>query len=100
MKKTITRAEIVNAIHNRVGLSRTEAYQILQEVLDEIINAAVAGETVKIANFATFHVRDKRVRLGRNPKTGEPIPIVARRVMTFKASKILKEDILEANSKG
>jgi integration host factor subunit alpha len=74
----------------------------VESVLDEICEAIVRGETVKLSSFATFHVRSKNERVGRNPKTGEEVPILPRRVMTFKASNVLKNRILRAHqsSKG
>ncbi|TIM62687.1 MAG: integration host factor subunit alpha, partial [Mesorhizobium sp.] len=66
-------------------------------VLDEICEAIVRGETVKLSSFATFHVRSKNERIGRNPKTGEEVPILPRRVMTFKSSNVLKNRILRAH---
>jgi integration host factor subunit alpha len=68
-------------------------------VIDEICDAIVRGETVKLSSFATFQVRSKNERVGRNPKTGEEVPILPRRVMTFKASNVLKNQILERHKK-
>jgi integration host factor subunit alpha len=100
--KTLTRADLAEAVYRKVGLSRTESAELVEAVLDEICEAIVRGETVKLSSFATFHVRDKNERIGRNPKTGEEVPILPRRVMTFKASNVLKSRILRShqNSKG
>ena len=100
--KTLTRADLAEAVYRKVGLSRTESAELVEAVLDEICEAIVRGETVKLSSFATFHVRDKNERVGRNPKTGEEVPILPRRVMTFKASNVLKSRILRShqNSKG
>jgi len=95
--KTITRADLAEAVYRKVGLSRTESAQLVEMVLDEICEAIVRGETVKLSSFATFQVRSKNERIGRNPKTGEEVPILPRRVMTFKASNVLKERILNAH---
>ncbi|WP_157014658.1 integration host factor subunit alpha [Mesorhizobium xinjiangense] len=95
--KTITRADLAESVYRNVGLSRTESAQLVEMVLDEICDAVVRGETVKISSFATFHVRDKNERIGRNPKTGEEVPILPRRVMTFKASNVLKNRILDSH---
>jgi integration host factor subunit alpha len=98
--KTLTRADLAEAVYRKVGLSRTESAELVEAVLDEICEAIVRGETVKLSSFATFHVRDKNQRVGRNPKTGEEVPILPRRVMTFKASNVLKGRILRAHQGG
>lgn len=95
--KTITRADLAEAVYRKVGLSRTESAQIVEMVLQEVCDAVVRGETVKLSSFATFQVREKNERIGRNPKTGEEVPILPRRVMTFKASNVLKNRILRAH---
>ncbi len=95
--KTLTRADLAEAVYRKVGLSRTESAQLVETVLDEICEAIVRGETVKLSSFATFQVRGKNERIGRNPKTGEEVPILPRRVMTFKASNVLKARILRAH---
>ncbi|MFN4271543.1 MAG: integration host factor subunit alpha [Aliihoeflea sp.] len=92
--KTITRADLAEAVYKKVGLSRTESAQLVEMVLEEICEAIVRGETVKLSSFATFQVRSKNERVGRNPKTGQEVPILPRRVMTFKASNVLKRRIL------
>lgn len=96
--KTVTRADLAEAVYRKVGLSRTESADLVELVLDEVCNAIVRGETVKLSSFATFHVRDKSQRIGRNPKTGQEVPILPRRVMTFKASAILKQRVIKGNS--
>jgi integration host factor subunit alpha len=95
--KTVTRADLAEAVYRKIGLSRTESAQIVEMVLQEVCDAIVRGETVKLSSFATFQVRDKNERIGRNPKTGEEVPISPRRVMTFKASNVLKNQILRAH---
>lgn len=95
--KTITRADLAEAVYRKVGLSRTESAQLVEMVLDEICNAIVQGESVKLSSFATFQVRAKNERIGRNPKTGEEVPILPRKVMTFKASNVLKSRIVQAH---
>ncbi|MBX3532583.1 MAG: integration host factor subunit alpha [Rhizobiaceae bacterium] len=95
--KTITRADLAEAVYRKVGLSRTESAQLVEMVIDEICDAIVRGESVKLSSFATFQVRSKNQRIGRNPKTGEEVPILPRRVMTFKASNVLKDRILESH---
>ncbi|MGB3502331.1 MAG: integration host factor subunit alpha [Mesorhizobium sp.] len=91
---TLTRADLAEAVYRKVGLSRTESAQLVEMVLDEICDAIVRGETVKVSSFATFQIRSKNERIGRNPKTGEEVPISPRKVMTFKASNVLKSRIL------
>ena len=95
--KTVTRADLSEIVYQRVGLSRTESAELVQSVLDEICDAAVRGETVKLAGFGSFVVRSKGERIGRNPKTGVEVPILPRRVMVFKPSNVLKSKI---NGKG
>lgn len=97
---TVTRADLAEAVYRNVGLSRTESAQLVEMVIDEICDAIVRGETVKLSSFATFQVRSKKERIGRNPKTGEEVPILPRRVMTFKASNVLKSRILESHQQG
>ena len=97
--KTITRADLAEAVYRKVGLSRTESAQLVESVLDEICDAIVRGETVKLSSFATFQVRSKNERIGRNPKTGQEVPILPRKVMTFKASNVLKGRIVDAHKK-
>ena len=96
----MTRADLAEAVCRKVGLLRTESAELVEAVLDEICEAIVRGEAVKLSSFATFHVRDKNERVGRNPKTGEKVPILPRRVITFKASKVMKGRILHRISKG
>ena len=95
--KTLARANLAEAVYRKVGLSRTESAELVEAVLDEICEAIVRGEVVKLSSFATFHVRDKNERVGRNPKTGEEVPILPRRVMTFKASKVMKGRIVRSH---
>jgi integration host factor subunit alpha len=85
--KTLTRADLLHAVYvTGPGLSRVEAKQIVEIAIDEVCSALETGETVKLRSFGTFHVRSKRPRVGRNPKTGKEYPITARRVLTFKPS--------------
>ena len=98
--KTLTRADLAEAVYRKVGLSRTESAQLVEMVIDEICDAIVRCETVKLSSFATFQVRGKNERVGRNPKTGQEVPILPRKVMTFKASNVLKQRILSAHKDG
>lgn len=91
--KTITRADLSEAVYREVGLSRNESAQMVESVLSHIADALVRGENVKISSFGTFVVRDKGPRIGRNPKTGEEVPIEPRRALVFRASHILKQRV-------
>ena len=99
MPKTITRADLHEAVYRKVGLSRSESSDMVESVLDEICDAAVRGETIKFSSFGTFKIRSKNERVGRNPKTGEEVPITPRRVMVFRPSNILKRRVLTGNRK-
>jgi integration host factor subunit alpha len=90
---TVTRADLCEAVYQKVGLSRTESAQLVETVLQEITDCLEKGETVKLSSFGSFIVRSKGERIGRNPKTGEEVPISPRRVMVFKPSNILKARI-------
>jgi len=90
---TVTRADLCEAVYQKVGLSRTESAQLVERVLQEITDCLEKGETVKLSSFGSFIVRSKGERVGRNPKTGEEVPISPRRVMVFKPSNILKARI-------
>ena len=90
---TVTRAQLGEAVYQEVGLSRNESAQLVELVLEEISGALVRGDGVKISSFGSFLVRSKGQRTGRNPKTGEEVPILPRRVLVFRASNILKDRI-------
>ena len=98
--KTLTRADLSEAVFRKIGLSRTESAQLVEMVLDEMCSTISSGESVKISSFGSFLVREKNERIGRNPKTGEEVPISPRRVAVFKPSNVLKDRILEGHSKG
>jgi len=91
--ETITRAHLSEAVYQEVGLSRNESADLVESVLDEMIGALVRGEMVKISSFGSFSVRQKGERIGRNPKTGEEVPILPRRVLVFRPSHVLKNRI-------
>lgn len=91
--KTLTRADLADAIHRDIGVSRQESAQLVEAVLDMISETLIKGETVKLSSFGSFQLRDKNGRVGRNPKTGEEVPIEPRRVLVFKPSQVLKERI-------
>lgn len=90
---TVTRAELSEAVYQEVGLSRNESADLVETVLNEVAGALVRGEMVKISSFGSFAVRQKGQRIGRNPKTGEEVPILPRRVLVFRASHVLKNRI-------
>lgn len=87
---TLTRADIAARINQQVGLSRNEAAGIVESILNHMSDALTEGENVKISGFGTFVLRDKAERIGRNPKTGVEVPILPRRVMTFRASQAMR----------
>ena len=91
--QTITRADLSEAVYQEVGLSRNESSALVETVLDEISDALAQGESVKISSFGSFAVRQKGQRVGRNPKTGQEVPILPRRVLVFRASHVLREKI-------
>lgn len=98
--KTVTRADLSEAVYQKLRLSRTEASNLVEQVLSEIGDTLVRGDTVKLSGFGTFTVRSKGERLGRNPKTGVEVPIEQRRVMVFKPSELLKAYINGGASDG
>ena len=89
-EKTLTRADLSEAVHRNVGLSRTESADLVKTTLDLISDALVSGQNVKLSSFGTFMVRQKSGRIGRNPKTGEEVPIEPRRVLVFRPSHTMK----------
>lgn len=91
--KTITRADIAEVLYREVGLSRKESGEILDMVLDEIVKELTAGGDVKLSSFGTFALRDKKPRVGRNPKTGVEAAISSRRVISFKPSQTMRSAI-------
>jgi integration host factor subunit alpha len=90
---TITRAHLAGSIYREIGLSRHDAISLVESILEEISTALSQGDVVKISSFGTFSIRQKRWRMGRNPKTGEHVPILPRKVLVFRASHILKDRI-------
>lgn len=91
--KTLTRADLSEAVHKQIGLSRTESADMVKSVLDLMSDSLVEGKSVKLSSFGTFMVRSKNGRVGRNPKTGEEVPITARRVLVFRPSQVMKNVI-------
>jgi integration host factor subunit alpha len=97
--RTVTRADLSDAVYREVGLSRNESADLVESLLNEISDALVRGEMVKLSSFGNFAIRQKGERVGRNPKTGEEAPISPRRVLGFRASHILKNRINESLSR-
>lgn len=91
--KTLTRADLADALVRKVGLPRNESQDLVELVLGEISETLSQGEGVKLSSFGSFGVRSKAQRMGRNPKTGEEVPITPRRVLVFRPSNIMKERI-------
>ena len=98
--KTITRADLVEALARRASMQRVEANRLLSSMLDHIQDSLVSGESVKLSRFGNFMVRTKRHRVGRNPKTGEEVPITPRRVVTFRPSQMLRDYVEKPPRKG
>lgn len=92
-ERTITRADLSEAVYAEVGLSRSESAHLVESVLQIVADQLVDGAPVKISSFGSFSVREKGERIGRNPKTGEEVPILPRRVLVFRPSHILKDRI-------
>lgn len=91
--RTVTRADLAEAVYEEVGLSRNESSDLVESVLDEISKALIEGENVKISSFGSFTIRKKGERIGRNPKTGVEVPILPRKVLVFRASHVLKDRV-------
>ena len=96
MAGTVTRADLAEAVHAEVGLTRQDCAAMVERTLDLVVEALGRGEEVKLSGFGVFQVRAKRARMGRNPKTGEPAAIDPRRVITFRASQVMKARVGKA----
>ena len=94
---TLTRADLAEVLHRDVGLSRADSASLVEELLGHMCEALSKGENVKISGFGSFVLRDKGQRIGRNPKTGVEVPIAPRRVLTFRASQMMRDRIVEAD---
>ena len=92
-RRTVTRADLSEAVYQEVGLSRNESADLVESILSQISSSLVGGDNVKISSFGSFLVRQKGGRIGRNPKTGEEVPIEPRRVLVFRPSQVMKERI-------
>ena len=97
MDITTTRSTLSEAVFKNVGLSRNESATLVDSVFGEILKSLIQGDDVKISSFGTFVVRQKKERIGRNPKTGQEVPITARSVVTFRASNVLKSKVNSKN---
>ena len=97
--RTITRADLSESVFQEVGLSRNESSDLVETILAEVVEALARGESVKISSFGSFTVRDKGQRVGRNPKTGQEVPILPRRVLVFRASNVVKS-LINGTSEG
>jgi integration host factor subunit alpha len=91
--KTLTRADLAEAVVEKVGLPRNESQELVEFILREISGSLAAGKPVKLSSFGSFGIRDKGQRIGRNPKTGQEVPITPRRVLVFRPSNIMKDRI-------
>jgi integration host factor subunit alpha len=91
---TLTRADLADVVHREIGLSRAESANIVERILHHMCSALSEGKNVKISGFGSFILRDKGERVGRNPKTGVEVPIAPRRVLTFRASQLMRERIV------
>ena len=91
--KTLTRADLSESVHRQIGLSRSESADLVKSILDQISDTLVEGKSVKLSSFGTFMVRQKKGRVGRNPKTGEEVPITPRRVLVFRPSQVMRNVI-------
>lgn len=97
--RTLTRADLAEAVVQKVGLPRNESQELVELVLGEICNSLERGDHVKLSTFGSFDIRAKGERVGRNPKTGEEVPITPRRVLVFRASNIMKDRINRGQAK-
>ena len=99
--QTVTRQDLAESVYREIGLSRSESSALVESVIEHVAVALEKGHQVKLAGFGTFSLRDKKERVGRNPKTGEEVPITSRRVLVFKPSQVLRERVdssLSSNS--
>ena len=92
---TLTRADLAETINRKMGFSRAESLDMVEAILKNMCDALSDGENVKISGFGSFVLRDKNERVGRNPKTGVEVPITSRRVLTYRASQLLKDRIAQ-----
>lgn len=97
--KTVTRVDLSEAVYQKVGLSRTESAELVEMFLETISDRIIEGESIKLSSFGSFVVRSKNERIGRNPKTGEEVPITPRRVMVFKPSNVMKQAVIDGHKK-
>lgn len=98
--RTLTRADLSESVYQEVGLSRNESAELVEAILGEVSDTLVEGESVKVSSFGSFVVRHKGGRIGRNPKTGEEVPIAPRRVLVFRPSQVMKDRINDSLKEG
>tara|TARA_Y100000746_G_C15213719_1_gene330474 strand:- start:168 stop:467 length:300 start_codon:yes stop_codon:yes gene_type:complete len=94
---TLTRTVLSEAVYRELGLSRAESAELVESVINHICEALIRGEQVKISGFGTFNIRNKKERIGRNPKTGLEAPITSRKVISFRPSQIMKDSVVSGN---
>ena len=94
---TVTKADLANTLFEQLGLNKREAKEFVELFFEKIRESLESGESVKLSGFGGFSVRDKKSRPGRNPKTGEEVPVTPRRVVTYKASQKVKDRIAQNN---
>lgn len=94
---TLTRADLSEEVHREIGLSRADSAAVVEQLLEYMCQALSKGENVKVSGFGSFILREKGQRVGRNPKTGVEVPIAPRRVLTFRASQMLRDRIVSGN---
>jgi len=94
---TLTRADLADRVHERIGLSRAESAALVEQILRHMCESLSRGENIKVSGFGSFVLRDKGERVGRNPKTGVEVPIAPRRVLTFRASQMMRDRIVAAD---
>ncbi|MCL2469596.1 MAG: integration host factor subunit alpha [Alphaproteobacteria bacterium] len=99
-ENTVTRAALAEAVYQEVGLSRNDSAQLVDVILEEISQALINGDMVKLSSFGSFQRRSKAERMGRNPKTGEEVPITPRHVLVFRASHVLKDKVNRVHKTG
>ena len=99
-KNTVTRAHLGDAVYHEVGLSKVESVDLIESILNYMAESLERGETLKLSSFGSFSIRKKKQRIGRNPKTGEEVPISPRKVLVFRPSQVLKNRVNELRKAG
>lgn len=99
-QRTLTKADLIESVYERIGLSKRESSELVEDIFNTIKETLLTGEKVKISGFGNFTVREKNSRRGRNPQTGEEMTITARRVLTFRPSQILRANVMGQSADG